>query len=52
VSKLAEPSIFGLARTLDRVRWKLGQRPAKPPVRVTAGGGLEPVGLVGRLTLR
>jgi hypothetical protein len=52
VWKLAEPSIFGLARTLDRVRWKLNHRPAKPPLRVTADGGLESVGLVGRLTLR
>jgi hypothetical protein len=52
VWKPAEPAIFGPARLLDRVRWKLGHRPAKPPLRVTADGGLEPVGLVGRLTLR
>jgi hypothetical protein len=52
VWKLAEPALFGPARLLDRVRWKLGHRPVKPPLRVTADGGLEPVGLVGRLTLR
>ena len=50
VWKLAEPAIFGPARALDRVRWALGHRPAKPPLRVTADGGLEPVGLAGRLT--
>jgi hypothetical protein len=52
VWKLAEPAIFGPARLLDRVRWQLGRRPAKPPLRVTADGELAPVGLVGRLTLR
>ena len=52
VWKLAEPSIFGPARALDRVRWLLGHRPAKPPLRVTADGGLEPVGVLGRLALR
>ncbi|MGZ8635231.1 MAG: FAD-dependent oxidoreductase, partial [Solirubrobacteraceae bacterium] len=49
VWKLSEPAIFGPARALDRLRWKLGHRPAKPPLRVTADGGLEPVGLSGRL---
>jgi hypothetical protein len=52
VWKLGEPSIFGPARLLDRVRWQLGHRPVKPPLRVTADGGLEPVGLVGRLAVR
>jgi uncharacterized protein with NAD-binding domain and iron-sulfur cluster len=49
VWKLSEPAIFGPARALDQLRWKLGHRPAKPPLRVTADGGLEPVGLGGRL---
>ena len=49
VWKLPEPAIFGPARALDRVRWTLGHRPAKPPLRVTADGRLEPVGLAGRL---
>jgi hypothetical protein len=52
VWRLTEPAIFGPARTLDRLRWKLGHRPAKPPLRVTADGGLEPVGLAGRLVVR
>jgi hypothetical protein len=52
VWRLTEPAIFGPARALDRLRWKLLRRPAKPPLRVTADGGLEPVGLVGRLVER
>ncbi len=47
--KLAEPAFFGPARALDLLRWKLGHRPVKPPLRATADGGLEPVGLGGRL---
>jgi hypothetical protein len=49
--KLREPAIFAPARALDRVRWLL-RRPVKPPVRVRADGGIEPVGLVGRLVTR
>jgi uncharacterized protein with NAD-binding domain and iron-sulfur cluster len=52
VWKLTEPAIFGPARTLDRIRWTLGHRPARPPLRATAYGGLEPVGLAGRLLVR
>jgi uncharacterized protein with NAD-binding domain and iron-sulfur cluster len=52
VWKLTEPAIFGPARTLDRIRWTLGRRPARPPLRATADGGLEPVGLAGRLLVR
>jgi uncharacterized protein with NAD-binding domain and iron-sulfur cluster len=48
---LHEPAIFGPARELDRLRWRL-RRPAKPPVRVTAGGRLEPVGALGKLLSR
>ena len=43
---LREPAAFAPARALDRIRWKLFQRPAKPPLRVTADGGLEPTGPV------
>jgi uncharacterized protein with NAD-binding domain and iron-sulfur cluster len=49
---LREPALFGPARALDRIRWKLLRLPAKPPLRVTASGGLEPVGLAGRLVAR
>ena len=48
---LQEPAIFAPARELDRLRWKL-RRPAKPPLRVTASGRLEPVGAVGKLLSR
>src|SRR3954462_13810759 len=49
---LREPVAFGPAKALDRVRWRLFHRPPRPPLRVTEDGGVEPVGLVGRLTLR
>ena len=32
---LREPAAFAPARALDRIRWKLFKRPAKPPLRVT-----------------
>ena len=41
---LREPAAFGPARALDRIRWELFRRPAKPPLRVTPDGGLEPTG--------
>ncbi len=41
---LREPAAFAPARALDRIRWKLFKRPAKPPLRVTAEGGLEATG--------
>ena len=37
VWKLAEPKAFAGARWLDRVRWRLFKRPAKPPLRLVAG---------------
>jgi uncharacterized protein with NAD-binding domain and iron-sulfur cluster len=49
---LREPALFGPARALDRIRWSLLRLPAKAPLRVTASGGLEPVGLAGRLATR
>jgi uncharacterized protein with NAD-binding domain and iron-sulfur cluster len=48
---LQEPAIFGPARELDRVRWKLRLGP-KPPLRVTASGRLEPTGALGKLLAR
>ncbi|MEO8689010.1 MAG: FAD-dependent oxidoreductase [Solirubrobacteraceae bacterium] len=41
---LREPAAFAPARALDRIRWKLFKRPAKPPLRVTGEGGLEATG--------
>jgi uncharacterized protein with NAD-binding domain and iron-sulfur cluster len=41
---LREPAAFAPARALDRIRWKLFKRPAKPPLRVTGDGDLEATG--------
>jgi len=41
---LREPAAFAPARAVDRLRWKLFKRPAKPPLRVTEDGGLEATG--------
>src|SRR3954468_4568375 len=43
---LHEPAMFAPARALDRLRWTLFHRPAKPPLRVTEDGGVEPAGPV------
>jgi uncharacterized protein with NAD-binding domain and iron-sulfur cluster len=42
--KLREPALFAPARALDRLRWLLFRRPAKPPLRVAPDGGVEPTG--------
>jgi uncharacterized protein with NAD-binding domain and iron-sulfur cluster len=52
VWKLREPLAFAAARALDRVRWKLFHRPAKPPLKVTAEGELQPAGPLSRAVLR
>jgi uncharacterized protein with NAD-binding domain and iron-sulfur cluster len=49
---LREPRAFAAARALDRVRWKLFHRPAKPPLELTAGGELRPTGPLARVLLR
>lgn len=49
--ELREPPLLAPFRALDRVRWKLGRRPAKAPVRVSARGELEPTGPVARALL-
>jgi uncharacterized protein with NAD-binding domain and iron-sulfur cluster len=49
---LAEPRAFAAARWLDRVRWRLFHRPAKPPLEVTAAGDVQPTGPVARVLLR
>ena len=48
VWRLREPRIFAAARALDRLRWRVFRRPARPPLRVTADGDVEPKGPVGR----
>ena len=49
---LREPAAFAPARALDRVRWKLFHRPAKPPLRITDAGVLEPTGPLAAGLLR
>ena len=51
VFELTEPSILRHARRLDRVRWRLFHRPARPPLRVDRDGALQPQGLLGRLVI-
>ena len=46
--KLREPAVIAPFRMWDRLRWRLGRRPAKSPVRVTPAGELEPTGPVAR----
>ena len=43
-----EPAIFAPARLVDRLRWRLGRRAARPPVRVTDAGDVAPRGVLGR----
>ena len=43
---LREPAAFAPAKALDKLRWKLFHRPAKPPLRVTAEGNVETTGPV------
>jgi uncharacterized protein with NAD-binding domain and iron-sulfur cluster len=48
VWRLREPQAFAAARALDKVRWKLFHRPAKPPFELTTEGELRPTGPVAR----
>ena len=43
---LREPAAFAPAKALDKLRWKLFHRPAKPPLRVTPEGAVETTGPV------
>jgi hypothetical protein len=52
VWKLREPAIFAPARALDRIRWKLFRRPARPPLRATPEGGIEPTGPLATVLVR
>jgi uncharacterized protein with NAD-binding domain and iron-sulfur cluster len=49
---LQEPPAFAAARLLDRVRWKLFHRPAKPPLELSAAGELRPTGPLARALMR
>jgi uncharacterized protein with NAD-binding domain and iron-sulfur cluster len=48
VWKLREPEVLAPARALDRVRWRLFKRAAKPPLAVAEGGDLKPRGPIAR----
>jgi len=49
---LQEPRAFAAARQLDRVRWRLFHRRAKPPLQLTPDGDLRPTGPLARALLR
>jgi uncharacterized protein with NAD-binding domain and iron-sulfur cluster len=51
VWKLREPVVMAPFRALDRVRWRLRRPPARPPLRLTASGAVEPSGPVARALL-
>jgi uncharacterized protein with NAD-binding domain and iron-sulfur cluster len=48
---LREPAVLAPLRALDQVRWRLFRRAARTPLRVRAGGALEPAGPVARAAL-
>jgi uncharacterized protein with NAD-binding domain and iron-sulfur cluster len=48
VFDLREPAVLAPARLLDKLRWRLFHRPAKPPLRVAGDGGVEPRNLLSR----
>jgi uncharacterized protein with NAD-binding domain and iron-sulfur cluster len=48
---LTEPSVLRHARRLDRLRWSLFHRPARPPLKVTPDGDLRPRGVLGRAAI-
>jgi uncharacterized protein with NAD-binding domain and iron-sulfur cluster len=51
VFDLTEPRALRHARRLDRLRWFLFRRPARPPLRVDANGALHPRGVLGRAAI-
>jgi hypothetical protein len=48
VWKPREPSVLGPFRALDRLRWAVGRRPARSPLRVTGDGELEATSTLAR----
>ena len=51
VYALPEPAVLRPARELDRLRWKLLRRSARPRLKVTGDGGLAPSGLLSRAVM-
>jgi uncharacterized protein with NAD-binding domain and iron-sulfur cluster len=48
VYPLREPAVLAPARAFDKLLWKLGRRPARSPLTVTADGGVAPRSLLAR----
>jgi uncharacterized protein with NAD-binding domain and iron-sulfur cluster len=48
---LTEPSVLRHARRLDRLRWSLFHRAARPPLKVTQDGELRGRGILGRAAI-
>ena len=51
VFDLTEPAVLRHARRLDRLRWFLFRRRARPPLRVDPDGALRPSGVLGRVAI-
>ena len=51
VFELTEPAVLRHARRLDRLRWWLFRRPARPPLRCRRDGTLRPRGVLGRVVI-
>jgi uncharacterized protein with NAD-binding domain and iron-sulfur cluster len=49
VWQLEEPHLFAPFRTLDKLRWRLGRRPARPALRISDSGELSSPNPVARL---
>lgn len=49
--KFPEPWWLAPFRLADRLRWRLGRKPPKPPVRLTPTGDVRPTGPVARTLL-
>jgi uncharacterized protein with NAD-binding domain and iron-sulfur cluster len=52
VFPLREPRVFAAARSLDRLRWRLFRRRARPLLRVRTDGELEPASPVAAALVR
>ena len=48
---LTEPAVLRHARRLDRLRWWLFRRPARPPLRVDPTAHYSPNGVLGRVAI-
>lgn len=49
--KFDEPRILRPFRFLDRLLWRLGRKPPKPPVRISSSGDVKASGPVARMAL-